>query len=154
MLNKQEFDALDKMKQLEYINKTILESDKIVNDICKEIGIAHSTLSDRFKSIGYRFDRNLKQYTLIEKNKSPQSHTETSKEKSNSITPANKKSVKNTVMAQIKSSEKLKGNSRKNSNIALDIDLKKRLQVYAIMHNKTLSDILNEAGEMYLKKFE
>lgn len=154
MLNKQEFDALDKMKQLEYINKTILESGKTAKDICKEIGIALSTLSDRFKSIGYRFDRSLKQYTLIKKNEEPESHTEPSKEKSNSVTPINKSSVKNTVMAQIKPSEKLEGNNRKNSNIALDIDLKKRLQVYAIMHNKTLSDILNEAGEMYLKKFE
>lgn len=154
MLNRKEFDHLEKIKQIEYINKTIKESGKTAKDVCKEIGIALSTLSDRFKSIGYRFDRNLRQYTLIAKSKEPQSHAEPLKEKNSTIVPVNKKSVDSIVTDKIEPLKISDNEGRIPTNVSLNVDLKKQLQVYGIMNNKTLSDILNEAGKIYLEKFK
>lgn len=144
MLNKHEFDQLEKIKQLEYINKTVKDSDKTVKQLCGEIGIALSTLSDRFKSIGYKFDRKLKQYV----SENAQEGTTPQKKEKATITPKKEKSVNKPVTAKNEPDE----NERINSNISLNIKLKKKLQVYAILHDTTLSDILNEAGTMYLEK--
>jgi len=38
-----------------------------------------------------------------------------------------------------------------NTNISLETDLKKDLQIYAILSGKTLSGILCEAGQAYLR---
>lgn len=193
MLGREKFDQLEKMKQLEYINETTKESGKTVNEICKIIGIAHSTLSDRFKSLGYKFNRDLKQYILknAEGSKSTEctedpkdtenskytegsegsEYTEASKNTECTEDPEDKKTIKlnsqnhqepptkeeseDTIATeQIKPIDKPQSKNRINTNISLNIELKKQLQVYGIMNNKTLSDILNESGEMYLKKFK
>lgn len=147
MLNKEEFNKMDKMQQLEYINRAVKDNNKSVNELCKIIGIAHSTLSDRFKSIGYKFDKDLKQYILMDN----MSHTEPRKKESNIIEPVSKKAVKNVNKGNIKVSEK---ENRIPTNVSLNGALKKELQIYGILHDKNLSDILNEAGRMYLEKMK
>lgn len=41
-----------------------------------------------------------------------------------------------------------------NTNVSLNLDLKKKLQVYAVWNNTTLSAILNQAGQTYLSNTE
>lgn len=67
MLSKKEFNLLEKIDQLHLINKTIKESGKTVIEVCDLFGLAHNTISQRFKKMGYTFDRNLKKYVLNEK---------------------------------------------------------------------------------------
>lgn len=37
-----------------------------------------------------------------------------------------------------------------NTNISLEIDLKKQLKIYAVKNNTNLSEILNKVGQAYL----
>ena len=53
-MNKEEFDKLNILEQIDYINKE-LSSGKSITNTCKEIGIGRSTISDRFKKAGYKY---------------------------------------------------------------------------------------------------
>ena len=59
-----EFDKLDVLNQISYINKE-LTINKTLTNICKSIGIGRSTIRDRFKSNGYEFNKDSKQYESI-----------------------------------------------------------------------------------------
>ena len=63
-MNKTEFNNLDIMDQIEYINKSILEGNTLTN-ICKSIGIGRSTIRDRFEKVGYKYNGDIKQYESI-----------------------------------------------------------------------------------------
>ena len=63
-MNKKDFDNLEEIEQVEYINKRLRESNKTSKEICKQIGIGSSTVSERFKKNNYVFDRKVKQYVL------------------------------------------------------------------------------------------
>jgi len=39
---------------------------------------------------------------------------------------------------------------KKNTNISLNLELKKQLKIYAAMHNTNLSAIFNKIGQAYL----
>ena len=51
-MNKTEFNNLDVLEQIEYINKNLLEGNTLTN-VCKNIGIGRSTIRDRFKKVSY-----------------------------------------------------------------------------------------------------
>ena len=55
------FDRLAIIEQINYINEK-LKSD-ILTDVCKSIVIARSTVSGRAKSIGYRYNPDISQYS-------------------------------------------------------------------------------------------
>lgn len=61
MLNKEQFNLLEIDKQVETINKFIDEFGS-VNQACKHIGIAKSTVRDRFKAKNYYYDSEDKEY--------------------------------------------------------------------------------------------
>ena len=61
-MDKQEFDKLEPLEQLEYINNKLKE-DYSVTTICKNIGISRSALKDRFTKIEYVFNTLTKQYS-------------------------------------------------------------------------------------------
>lgn len=63
-MNKTEFNSLEVMEQIEYINKSLLEGNTLTN-LCKSIGIGRSTISDRFKKVSYKYNKSINQYESI-----------------------------------------------------------------------------------------
>lgn len=65
-MNKTEFNNLDVMDQIEYINKKLTEGNTLTN-VCKNIGIGRSTIRDRFKKVSYKYNQSTNQYeSMIE----------------------------------------------------------------------------------------
>lgn len=58
---KDEFNNLDVLEQVKYIND-LLGTKLTLTTIAKNLSIGRSTISDRFKKIGYRYDKQLNQY--------------------------------------------------------------------------------------------
>lgn len=63
-MNKTEFNNLDVLEQIEYINKSLLEGNTLTN-VCKNIGIGRSTIRDRFKKVSYEYNKATNQYESI-----------------------------------------------------------------------------------------
>ena len=63
-MNKTEFNNLEVMEQIEYINKSLLEGNTLTN-VCKSIGIGRSTIRDRFKKVSYEYNKAINQYESI-----------------------------------------------------------------------------------------
>lgn len=63
-MNKTEFNSLDIMEQIEYINKSLLNGNTLTN-ICKSIGIGRSTIRDRFEKVSYKYNKSINQYESI-----------------------------------------------------------------------------------------
>lgn len=63
-MNKTEFNSLEVLEQIEYINKSLLEGSTLTN-ICKSIGIGRSTIRDRFKKVSYEYNKSINQYESI-----------------------------------------------------------------------------------------
>ena len=60
-MKRSEFDNLNFMEQVQYVNKKLLEGTTITN-ICKSIGVGRSTVRDRFEKAGYKYKNEVKQY--------------------------------------------------------------------------------------------
>lgn len=54
-MKKEEFNKLDIMDQVEYINNNL--KNNTLTKICEEIGVSRSTIRDRFSRYGYLFDK-------------------------------------------------------------------------------------------------
>ena len=59
-----DFDKLEVLDQVKYINKSLLEGHTLTN-LCKDIGIGRSTISDRFKKVSYKYNKSINQYESI-----------------------------------------------------------------------------------------
>ena len=64
-MNREEFDKLELLYQVEYINNQ-LENNNSVTSVCKQLKIGRSTIRDRFKKIGYNYSKDLKKYLYNE----------------------------------------------------------------------------------------
>ena len=80
-MNKEEFNKLEVMDQIEYINQKLKETS--LTKICDEVGIARSTIRGRFKKLGYELvdnqyinNSNITDITIITKNTHTTKHTE------------------------------------------------------------------------------
>lgn len=62
-MNKEQFNKLTIEEQVKTINK-LIEPLGSVNKVCTKIGIAKSTVRDRFKSNNYYYDSDSKEYKL------------------------------------------------------------------------------------------
>ena len=63
-MNRTDFDVLEVLEQIKYINKSLLEGNTLTN-ICKSIGIGRSTIRDRFKKVSYEYNKSINQYESI-----------------------------------------------------------------------------------------
>lgn len=61
-MNRIEFDKLDKFEQVNYINNQLEKSSLTLTKICEKIGIGRSTVRDRFKSVGYIYNKDSNLY--------------------------------------------------------------------------------------------
>lgn len=62
-MTKDEFNKLSNSDQIDYINNKLL-SGLTLTKLCKDIGIARSTVGTRASKLGYIFDKDLNQYVL------------------------------------------------------------------------------------------
>ena len=60
-MTKDEFNSLDNVEQVEYINNQ-LENNNSVTSVCKSLSIGRSTIRDRFKKINYIYSKELNKY--------------------------------------------------------------------------------------------
>ena len=63
---KEEFNNLDIMDQVKYINKMLNEKRSLTN-IASDLNIGRSTIRDRFKKVNYIYDKKFNQYIQCEK---------------------------------------------------------------------------------------
>ena len=63
-MNRMEFDDLSIEQQLNYINKRLKEG-LTITETCKQIGIGRSTMTDRAKKIGKKYNSKYNQYIKI-----------------------------------------------------------------------------------------
>lgn len=145
-MNKEEFQKKPLPEQINYYNDKMSQGQSM-SRISNEIGISKS-ISAKFKGHGYELIDN--KYILQE----PQSHQERPKEKKAIIAPTKTPPPVVTGLEEVRANVLPQGRDRVNSNISLDVELKKQLQIHGIIHDKTLSDIINEASAIYLKKFK
>lgn len=61
-MDKDIFNRLEIQKQIEYINEKLKEGHTTLTSIAKIIGIGRSTISDRFRKVGYTFDKKVNNY--------------------------------------------------------------------------------------------
>lgn len=62
-MNREEFDKLELLEQIEYINKQ-LENNNSITSVCKNLKIGRSTIRDRFKKINYKYSKDLNRYKM------------------------------------------------------------------------------------------
>ncbi len=63
MKNREEFDSLEVIDQIEYINKELEENN--LTETCKKIKISRSTIRERFLKKGYVYDKIQNKYICI-----------------------------------------------------------------------------------------
>lgn len=68
-MNKDKFNNLDAMEQIEYINNS-LKNKRSLTSISKDLSIGRSTISERFKKLGYRYNKEFNQYIKHDTNES------------------------------------------------------------------------------------
>ena len=66
-MNKEQFNELQVLKQIDYINKQ-LKNNNSVTSVCKAIGVGRTTIRDRFKKLNYIYDKKVNVYVLKEVN--------------------------------------------------------------------------------------
>ena len=147
-MDKVEFQKKPLIEQINYYNDKMLQGQSM-SGISNEIGISKS-ISAKFKGHGYELIDN--KY-ILQGDKEPQSPQEQPKEKKVIVAPTETPPPVVTVLEEVKANI-LPQCERVNSNISLDVELKKQLQIHGIINDMTLSDIINEASKMYLKNFK
>lgn len=65
VVDKQQFNKMDVLKQLEYINAE-LEKGGSLRGISGQIGLSKTTIRDRFEKTGYKFNAEQKQYVKVD----------------------------------------------------------------------------------------
>ncbi len=60
-MDKQKFNNLDLMDQLEYVNKKLSDGESL-REISKDLNMSKTTIRNRFKKIDYVFNKDKKQY--------------------------------------------------------------------------------------------
>lgn len=63
-MTRNDFDKLEDMEQIEYINNKLIEGNTLTN-VCKSIGIGRSTITDRFKKVSYKYNKSTSQYECM-----------------------------------------------------------------------------------------
>lgn len=66
-MTKEQFNELEVLKQIDYINEQ-LKNNMSITGVCKDIGIGRTTIRDRFKRLGYLYDKEVNAYVLKEEN--------------------------------------------------------------------------------------
>lgn len=60
-MTKDQFNSLDVLEQIKYINKQ-LENNNSITTVSKSIGVSRSTIRDRFKKLKYSYSKDLNRY--------------------------------------------------------------------------------------------
>lgn len=104
-LTKGQFDQLKIKDQVKYINTQLEKERASLTGVCKEIGIGRSTVRERFKKVGFVFDKNINKYVK-------------SNNVNGSVTPCVTKNKDDKV--QLKSVEEIE-NIKNNTDVIINV---------------------------------
>lgn len=115
-MNKEKFNKLEIIDQIQYINKE-LQNNKSITSVSKELGIGRSTIRDRFKKANYIYSKELNEYVhndditdVIQISKKSNNRCDTSVERkgNNCSTPVIQKDTVTEIVT--KSDEEIRNN--------------------------------------------
>ncbi len=115
-MNKEKFNKLEILDQIQYINKE-LKNNKSITSVCKEIEVGRSTIRDRFKRANYRYSKELNEYvdnncitnvSQLNADTNNRCITSVKKEENNSSTPVTQKDTLTEIVT--KSDEEIRNN--------------------------------------------
>lgn len=177
-MNKERFNKLELMEQIEYINEKLKEYS--LTKICEEIGIARSTIRGRFKKLGYELIDNqyikatdITDITVITEkspviNYSNNSDLEARMNKFENEIEQIKELLKSTIITDTtditKSTSITKKDSKKiniytNEQVTrqfrLDAEVQKEFKAFCKANSEhRISDIVSQALEEFMNKFK
>lgn len=146
---------LDIEKAIEMIN-----NGKSQKGVAREFEVPETTLRNKIKDAGYKRDKDTKQYVLNAPNNETtnerfQPKKEVSAEtKKHSANERKHDTIKEQEIEPTKE-EKAKGgksNLRKRASFDIDNELLKELKIFAIMEDKNVYEIVEQAIKNYLKE--
>lgn len=171
-MDKQQFNNLEIIEQKNYINDRLLEMS--LTKVCDALGVNRSTISKRFKSIGFTFDKSVNQYQLADT-------TEVQQSSNQYVTIEQYKALENRIKALEDAYKKLNttkvqqnnnGNAtevQQNSNsnairfyknevvvraYRIDEEVYRRFKAYTDSHSEyKISDIISTALDDFLNKY-
>ena len=172
-MNKEEFNKLEVMDQIEYINHKLKETS--LTKICDEVGIARSTIRGRFKKLGYELvdnqyinNSNITDITIITKNTPTTKHTEnTELEARMNKFETELEQIKNLLKSTIITDSNItkttsitkKINIYTNEPITrqfrIDAEVQKRFKAFCKANSEhRISDMISQALEEFMDKFK
>lgn len=134
-MDRKEFDKLDVLEQIDYFNQKLKEVSSI-SKLCESIGIPSSTVRDRFKRAGFKYDQNKKCYesnTLETLSKSDKSNTlvtpsERTEKTKDIISQEDNYSAENTKLIQANDLKQISDIMNFKNDILELIDLKQEIK--------------------------
>jgi hypothetical protein len=168
MLNKQEFNKLDILDQVEYINNNI--ADTSLTKLCEAMGVNRSTITKRFKSKGFILENNQYISKHDNVNKSTTISKQTTKSKPDTDIIHRIEKLEALVNELVNNNNKVADNGNKQDlksfiKFSKDIDVvvsyrldhttKERFKAFCSKHSEyKTKDILSSILNDFLDKFE
>lgn len=173
IMNKEEFNKLEVIYQIDYINQKLKETS--LTKICDEVGIARSTIRGRFKKLGYELvdnqyinNSNITDITTITKNTPTTKHTEnTELEARMNKFETELEQIKNLLKSTIITDSNItkttsitkKINIYTNEPITrqfrIDAEVQKRFKAFCKANSEhRISDMISQALEEFMDKFK
>lgn len=127
-MNKSDFNKMNIQDQVRLLNDELKKNTEIsVTRLCKQFGLAKSTVIDRFTKAGYKYNHDIRQYVkktdiIQNDNKSKKSQSTVDQANSNHVIQNDSKSIiSESVINQVDSNEVIQNNTKsiihKKSNI-------------------------------------
>ena len=138
-MNKDKFNSLEVIKQVEYINK-LLRDNMTLTSISKDLGVGRSTIRDRFKKLDYIYCKDLNQYIF---NEDVYCHTDVVQSNTRALSSINTDSFKkyNVSDTDVKTLDKTMKNKLVNVMNEYDI-LMEMIELYKSNSNVLQSNII------------
>lgn len=148
-MEKEEFKALSVKKQIDYINENF-KNGKSLNETTKELGVSKS-ISEKFKKHGYVLKEVLgvKQYV---EGRMENPYEDPSLKQGNLFeTAATTEKVKEVPLEKRNPGRPAKQNLARH-NITIDDTVWKKLAMYALLNDTTVSELLGKMAQRFLEE--
>ena len=169
-MNKEQFNQLEVLEQIQYINEMIQQ--KSLTKLCEEIGVNRSTITKRFKSKGFIYDKSVNLYQLNDSLEPLKSNVRASEGETDTNTLLNMiRALENRVQKLEQQSNQTTTTQQQNNNkkeirfykssdlvvraYKIDSEVQQRFKAYCEDNSQyKVSDIITTAIENFLNDME
>lgn len=169
-MNKEQFNQLEVLEQIQYINEMIQQ--KSLTKLCEEIGVNRSTITKRFKSKGFIYDKSVNLYQLNDSLEPLKSNVRASEGETDTNTLLNMiRALENRVQKLEQQSNQTTTTQQQNNNkkeirfyksndlvvraFKIDSAIQQRFKAYCEDNSQyKVSDIISTAIENFLNDME